>query len=193
MSTEIDILASAVNFALKFTNIQRLIPRRNRANENDAEHSYMLALVSLAYIMKANLPLDINKALQYAIIHDLPETYTGDVGAFDEEGRKGKEERERQAIAEMAKDEVLKVLVDPIMAYTNKVDDESIFIDELDKMLPPVVLDREQMPLNRWQGVTLTQIRDSIKNRKIKSPHLNNLREQILELEIKNAHLDAPE
>jgi putative hydrolase of HD superfamily len=193
MSTEIDILASAVNFALKFTKIQRHIPRRSRANENDAEHSYMLALVSLIYIIKANLPLDISKILQYALIHDLPETYTGDISAFDTEGRKGKEERELQAITEMAKDEILKVLVTPLMAYENKVDDESIFIDELDKMLPTLVLNHEQIPLNKWQGVTLRQIITWTNSRKFKSPHPNNLREQIIDLEIKNAHLDAPE
>lgn len=38
--------------------------------------------------------LDAYRALKMAIVHDLPEIYSGDVSTYDLEGRKGKKERD---------------------------------------------------------------------------------------------------
>jgi len=66
--------------------------------ENDAEHSWHLAMMVWVFAPHYEQPIDLEKALKMALIHDLPEIYAGDVPAFDVEGRLGKDERERRAM-----------------------------------------------------------------------------------------------
>ena len=46
--------------------------------ENDAEHSYSLAMMSWYIISTAKLDLDLQKSIQYSLAHDLVEVYAGD-------------------------------------------------------------------------------------------------------------------
>ncbi|MFA6963116.1 MAG: DUF1653 domain-containing protein [Patescibacteria group bacterium] len=63
--------------------------------ENDAEHSWHLALMVMALKDKLGLDFDLEKALQIALVHDLPEIYTGDTWPSDEKEKKEKSEKEK--------------------------------------------------------------------------------------------------
>ncbi|MGI5852272.1 MAG: HD domain-containing protein [Clostridiales bacterium] len=67
-------------------------------NENDAEHSWHLAL--MAMVLKEYSPqkdLDISKVLKMLLVHDLVEIYAGDTFCYDVKGNLDKASRELAA------------------------------------------------------------------------------------------------
>lgn len=68
-----------------------------KRKENDAEHSWHLAL--MAYILKeySNEDIDVLKVILMVLIHDIVEIDAGDTYAYDEEGYKTKAIRENAA------------------------------------------------------------------------------------------------
>lgn len=65
--------------------------------ENDAEHSWHLALMAVVLREHAAEGVDLCKVLTMHVIHDLVEIDAGDTFAYDEEANVGKEEREAAA------------------------------------------------------------------------------------------------
>ena len=65
--------------------------------ENDAEHSWHLALMAVVLHEHAAAEVDLCKVLTMHLIHDLVEIDAGDTFAYDEEANVGKEEREAAA------------------------------------------------------------------------------------------------
>ena len=69
----------------------------NGRSENDAEHSWHMAL--MAYILKeyANEEVDIAKVMLMCLIHDIVEIDAGDTYAYDTDGARTKKARENAA------------------------------------------------------------------------------------------------
>lgn len=65
--------------------------------ENDAEHSWHIALMAVLLQEYADDTVDISKVMTMVLIHDLVEIDAGDTYAYDDEGAKTKREREVQA------------------------------------------------------------------------------------------------
>lgn len=66
--------------------------------ENDAEHSWHLAMMILCLAEHSDFPdLDILRCLKMVLVHDLVEIDAGDTYAFDEEANLDKEARELAA------------------------------------------------------------------------------------------------
>lgn len=66
-------------------------------HENDAEHSWHLALMTFLLAEYANETIDILKVMKMVIIHDIVEIDAGDTYAYDENGHQDKYEREVKA------------------------------------------------------------------------------------------------
>ena len=66
----------------------------NGRYENDAEHSWHMAV--MAYLLReyANEDVDIVKVMMMCLIHDIVEIDAGDTYAYDEEGLKTQKSRE---------------------------------------------------------------------------------------------------
>ncbi|MDW7694065.1 HD domain-containing protein [Flammeovirgaceae bacterium SG7u.111] len=66
--------------------------------ENDAEHSWHLALMAVLLAEHANEPnLDVGKAVKMVLIHDVVEIDAGDTYAYDAKGMEDQAEREQKA------------------------------------------------------------------------------------------------
>ncbi len=65
--------------------------------ENDAEHAWHMALMTILLSEYAEEKIDVLKTVTMLLIHDLVEIDAGDTYAYDEEGNKTKEKRERAA------------------------------------------------------------------------------------------------
>ncbi|MCR5203717.1 MAG: HD domain-containing protein [Lachnospiraceae bacterium] len=65
--------------------------------ENDAEHSWHIAVMALLFEEYASEPVDIGHAIKMCVVHDLIEIYAGDTFAYDVEGNKSKADREEKA------------------------------------------------------------------------------------------------
>lgn len=62
--------------------------------ENDAEHSWHLALMALVLQEYANEPVDVLRVLSMVLVHDVVELDAGDTYAYDVAGNETKRERE---------------------------------------------------------------------------------------------------
>ncbi|MBR3041440.1 MAG: HD domain-containing protein, partial [Eubacterium sp.] len=82
----------------KMTSIIRrtsLIDKSRR--ENDAEHSWHIAVMAMLFEEYAKEPVDVSRAVKMCVVHDLIEIYAGDTFAYDVAANVGKADREREA------------------------------------------------------------------------------------------------
>lgn len=81
---------------------EKLIGRQNyitdgKRKENDAEHAWHMAIMAILLSEYANEEIDVLKTVTMLLIHDIVEIDAGDTYAYDEEGKKTQNERERAA------------------------------------------------------------------------------------------------
>lgn len=65
--------------------------------ENDAEHSWHMAVMALLLSEYANDKIDVLRTMSMILVHDLVEIYAGDTYAYDTAGNADKLEREQAA------------------------------------------------------------------------------------------------
>ncbi len=65
--------------------------------ENDAEHSWHIAIIALLLAEHAEEAVDVGRVMQMLLIHDIVEIDAGDTFLYDEAGNADKEARERRA------------------------------------------------------------------------------------------------
>ncbi len=65
--------------------------------ENDAEHAWHLALMTILLSDYANENIDVLKTVTMLLIHDIVEIDAGDTYAYDEEAKKTQKDREEKA------------------------------------------------------------------------------------------------
>ena len=65
--------------------------------ENDAEHSWHIAVMALLFKEYCIEEPDVEHAIKMLVVHDLVEVYAGDTFAYDDQGNASKEEREKEA------------------------------------------------------------------------------------------------
>lgn len=66
-------------------------------NENDAEHSWHLALMAIVLSEHSNVPVDIFKVIKMVLIHDIVEIDAGDTFIYDSQKNHTNTDEERQA------------------------------------------------------------------------------------------------
>ena len=81
---------------LKFINRQTYLSDGKR-KENDAEHSWHLALMAVLLAEYSNEQVDLAKVMTMVLIHDIVVIDAGDTYAYDAEGNKSKRQREEKA------------------------------------------------------------------------------------------------
>ncbi|MBR1591760.1 MAG: HD domain-containing protein [Ruminococcus sp.] len=65
--------------------------------ENDAEHSWHLAIMAFLLAEYSNNPIDVTHVMKMVLLHDVVEIDAGDTYCYDTEGYKSKAEREEKA------------------------------------------------------------------------------------------------
>ena len=81
---------------------EKFIQRQTRLSdnvrrENDAEHAWHMAIMTVLLSEYANEKIDVLRTVTMLLIHDIVEIDAGDTYAYDEEGLKTQRERECQA------------------------------------------------------------------------------------------------
>ena len=111
-------------------------------NENDAEHSWHMAI--MAYLLKeySNEDIDIAKVMIMCLIHDIVEIDAGDTYAYDDEGLKTQKIREDKAkeriyslLPEDQKEELIAIF-DEFEEYETA---ESKFAHTMDNLQPLIL------------------------------------------------------
>ena len=68
-----------------------------QTKENDAEHAWHMAVMTVLLSEYANEKIDVLKTVTMLLIHDIVEIDAGDTYAYDEDGKKTQREREVKA------------------------------------------------------------------------------------------------
>ncbi len=141
-----------------------VMPFDRSRQENDAEHSFSLGLAAICIAPLVDPALDTALVAKYALIHDLPEIYAGDVSVYArEEERADKARRESEARERLAKNfgDLFPGLISALDAYTSLGDRESRFVYALDKLLPhAMVLLGDYHPVRpTWSEYKRTELR----------------------------------
>ena len=96
-----DRLAQQIAFLLEADQLKTIVRRTpltdNSRQENSAEHSWHLALAALTLSEYAPPGLNLARALELVVVHDLVEIDAGDTFAYDLKGHEDKDARERAA------------------------------------------------------------------------------------------------
>ncbi len=94
-------LETQLNFIIEVDKLKHVMRRTilidESRRENDAEHSWHLAMAAIILQEYAIEAINMERVLKMVIIHDLVEIYAGDTFAFDVEANKDKEKREMEA------------------------------------------------------------------------------------------------
>lgn len=94
-------LAAQITFIVEVDKLKTVL-RQSRLiaadrRENDAEHSWHLALMTVVLAEYADSPIDVAKAVALVLLHDLIEIYAGDTPLYDPVAGRDQDERERRA------------------------------------------------------------------------------------------------
>ncbi|MDY3018055.1 HD domain-containing protein [Blautia sp.] len=94
-------LKKQMEFIVEVDKVKNIIRQTYLADgnrkENDAEHSWHLALMAVLLKEYSNEEVDLAKVVPMVLIHDLVEIDAGDTYAYDEAGAETKRERETKA------------------------------------------------------------------------------------------------
>ena len=94
-------LEKQMEFILEVDKVKKIVRQTYLSDasrkENDAEHSWHLALMAVLLKEYSNEDVDLAKVIPMVLIHDLVEIDAGDTYAYDEKGATTKEYREKQA------------------------------------------------------------------------------------------------
>ena len=101
MSSDVNRLQQQLEFIIETDELKQVLRQTvligDGRRENDAEHSWHLALMAVILEEHSAEPVDVLRVVKMVIIHDLVEIDAGDTFAYDEEGQRGKVDRERTA------------------------------------------------------------------------------------------------
>ena len=129
--------------------------------ENDAEHAWHMAIMTVLLAEYANEKIDVLKTVMMLLIHDLVEIDAGDTYAYDEEGKKTQREREEKAAKRIfgllpeEQGEKLMALWEEFEAYETP---EANFARTMDNIQPVMLNDATDGKAWLEHGVHLSQI-----------------------------------
>ncbi len=110
---------------------------KNGDVDNDVEHSYRVAMLCWMLIDEYKLPLDTNKVIRYALVHDLPEVYAGDFSIYSNYSQKDKDKKEAASIVKLKKQfPKQKSLWKDLDEYEKRKNAESKFVYLVEKLEP---------------------------------------------------------
>lgn len=94
-------LGKQIEFIIEIDKVKQIF-RKNllmdgSRNENDAEHSWHLAVMAILLSEHTSEELDISKVIKMVLVHDLVEIYAGDTYCYDDKGNEDKCDREEKA------------------------------------------------------------------------------------------------
>ena len=164
------------------------LPRR----ENDAEHSFSLAIAAAVLAEYSNEPVDITKVMKMVLVHDAVEIYAGDTYCYDDEGAKTKEAREKAAAEKVfgtlpeGQAEEYRALWDEFEANDTA---EAKFSNAMDR-IQPLLLNFSREGIS-WKehGVHSTQVRKRFDKVKEGSVELGRFVDELLDRAVEKEFL----
>jgi putative hydrolase of HD superfamily len=135
--------------------------------ENDAEHAWHMAIMTILLSEYANEKIDVLKTVKMLLIHDIVEIDAGDTYAYDEEAKSTQRERELAAadrIFSILPPDQAKDLYDTWQEFEEGVTPEARFAHTMDNIQPTMLNFSTDGKAWEEHKVHLSQILDRNKN-----------------------------
>jgi len=129
--------------------------------ENDAEHSWHLAMMAIVLQQHANQEVDLLKVLKMLLVHDIVEIDAGDTFAYDTAGAVDKYDREQRAaerIFGLLPDEQANELMALWTEYEERETKEAKFASALDRLQPLIHNHRNEGDTWQRYGIKEQQV-----------------------------------
>lgn len=138
-----DDLVKQVNFIKEIDKV-KYIQRKTRLfhsdrQENDAEHSWHLAMMTIVLAEHSNNTIDILKVVKMVLIHDIVEIDSGDIFIYDSVKNHTNTDKERiaaQRIFGMLPSEQAKEFIEIWEEFEEGITDEAKFARAMDRFEP---------------------------------------------------------
>ncbi|MGI1660300.1 MAG: HD domain-containing protein [Desulfitobacterium sp.] len=166
---------------------------RDRRHENDAEHSWHLAMMAMILSEYAeDKNVDIFRVIKMVLIHDLVEIYAGDTYCYDEKGYEDKEEREQEAadrLFNMLPEDQAQKMMALWREFEEMETEEAAYAATLDRFQP--LLLNYNTDGHTWQrpGITSTKVLKRTAVAKARVPQLYEYIERLIQSSIERGIL----
>jgi len=158
-------LKKQMEFIIEVDKLKDIIRQTNLTNgerkENDAEHSWHLALMAVFLSEYAKEPVDVLQVIKMVLIHDLVEIDAGDTYLYDEAGNGTKAAREQKAaerIFNILPGDQAEELFQLWQEFEGRKTPESKFANTLDRIQPVLLNDATEGRAWREHDVCIDQI-----------------------------------
>ncbi|MBS7007875.1 HD domain-containing protein [Anaerostipes sp.] len=158
-------LQKQIDFIIEVDKLKDIIRQTNLTNgerkENDAEHSWHLALMAVFLSEYSTEPVDVLQVIKMVLIHDLVEIDAGDTYLYDEAGNGTKAAREKKAaerIFHILPEDQAEELFGLWMEFEDRKTPESKFANTLDRIQPVLLNDATDGKAWREHDVNIDQI-----------------------------------
>lgn len=154
-------LEEQIKFLIEIDKLKTIYRKTNLIHdsrlENDAEHSWHLAMMALILHTKSNSEVDLLKVIKMLLIHDIVEIDAGDTFAYDAVGYADKEERELKAAQRLfgiLPAEQAQELMELWREFEEKETAEAKFASSLDRLQP--LIHNYSNQGHSWQKYNIT-------------------------------------
>lgn len=166
--TNAEVLKLVEEIILPFYKIERdmtFVVDDGYRNENDAEHSWSLALLACALAPHIDSKLDVGLISQFAVVHDLVEVYASDTSVWaDDETLAQKAKNEHDALQKLKKKFAhFPWMIETIIAYEKQDTAEALYVRSIDKYIAFSIRFLERGRFFKEQQITKETFEKTIK------------------------------
>lgn len=161
-----DRLRAQLGFIVEIDRLKTVVRQSSLAafprRENDAEHSWHLAVMVMFLAEYSDHEIDVGKTMAMALVHDLVEIHAGDTPLYDAEARRDQEARERAAAAKLfalLPDDQSQRLHGLWQEFEQRRSPEARFAKAMDRLQPLLLNWMNQGGTWQTPGVTVADIR----------------------------------
>ena len=191
-------LEKQLAFSLEIDKVKNILRQTHLSEhgrrENDAEHSWHMAV--MAYLLReyANEQVDISRVMLMCLIHDIVEIDAGDTYAYDTDSQKSQKERE-----DRAKERIFSLLPEDQKAEFISLFDEfeanetpeAKFAHAMDNLQPLMLNDSNGGADWRDHGVAAEQVYKRHSKTKLGSEKLYEITDCILQANIEKGNIKS--
>ena len=162
--------------------------------ENDAEHSYQLAMVAWYILSVGKYDLDKDLVIKYALTHDFVEIYAGDTWFYRSEAEDESKKEQEEKSAKKLKSDIpeFEDFHKSIREYEQQSDKESRFVSALDKILPVMNIYLDGGDNWKEHKVTLDELIENKTPRIAISPEIEPYYNELVAVLKENKHMFHP-
>ena len=183
-------------FSLEIDKVKNILRQTHLSGhgrrENDAEHSWHMAVMAYLFKEHANEQVDISRVMLMCLIHDIVEIDAGDTYAYDTDSQKSQKEREDRAkerIFSLLPEDQKAELVSLFGEFEANETPEAKFAHAMDNLQPLMLNDSNDGADWREHGVAAEQVYNRHSKTKLGSEKLYEITDGILQANIEKGNI----